>query len=97
MATKIILAGDVNLMNVTDPSVPFALVETNSALPTLSFATYGTEKAMFQFVRHDERNRSVPCAREDEGAAFDEIARRSAGFGTRLAERGDEVWIDLRT
>jgi hypothetical protein len=26
MATKMILTGDVNLMNVTDPSVPFALV-----------------------------------------------------------------------
>ena len=27
MATKMILTGDVNLMNVTDPAVPFALVE----------------------------------------------------------------------
>src|ERR1700739_1409833 len=26
MSTKMILAGDVNLMNVTDPAVPFALV-----------------------------------------------------------------------
>ncbi len=27
MATKLILTGDVNLMNVTDPAVPFALIE----------------------------------------------------------------------
>src|SRR5437660_8132972 len=27
MATKMILTGDVNLMNVTDPTAPFALVE----------------------------------------------------------------------
>ena len=26
MATKMILTGDVNLINVTDPTVPFALV-----------------------------------------------------------------------
>ena len=26
MATKMILTGDVNLMNVTDPAVPFSLV-----------------------------------------------------------------------
>jgi hypothetical protein len=27
MATKVILTGDVNLMNVTDPAIPFALIE----------------------------------------------------------------------
>src|SRR6266566_4002679 len=27
MATRMILTGDVNLMNVTDPAVPFALVK----------------------------------------------------------------------
>ncbi len=53
--------------------------------------------AAFQFVRHDDRNRTVPRALKDEGAAFDEIARRSAGFGAKLVARGDEVWIDLGT
>ena len=55
------------------------------------------EKAAFQFVRHDDRNRTVPRALADEGAAFDEIARRSAGLGARLVAQGDEVAIDLGT
>ena len=53
------------------------------------------ERATFQFVRHDDRNRSVPCALEDEGAAFDEILQHSAGFGAKLVAHGNEVWIDL--
>ncbi len=53
------------------------------------------EKAAFQFVRHDDHNRTILRALADEGAAFDEIAKRSADLGTRLAARGDEVCIDL--
>jgi poly-gamma-glutamate synthesis protein (capsule biosynthesis protein) len=53
------------------------------------------ERALFQFVRHDERNRTVPCALADEGAEFDDIAKRSADLGARLAAHGDEVQIDL--
>jgi hypothetical protein len=37
------------------------------------------------------------CALGDEDAAFGEIERRSADLGARLAARGDEVEIDLRT
>jgi poly-gamma-glutamate capsule biosynthesis protein CapA/YwtB (metallophosphatase superfamily) len=55
------------------------------------------ERAAFQFVRHDRQNRTVPCALTDEGEAFDDLALRSANLGTRLARRGDEVEIDLRT
>jgi poly-gamma-glutamate capsule biosynthesis protein CapA/YwtB (metallophosphatase superfamily) len=55
------------------------------------------ERAAFQFVRHDRQNRTVPCALADEGEAFDDLAQRSAGFGTRLAQSGDEVELDLRT
>jgi poly-gamma-glutamate capsule biosynthesis protein CapA/YwtB (metallophosphatase superfamily) len=55
------------------------------------------EKVAFQFVRHDDRNRTVPRALAEEGAAFDEIAQRSADLGARLAARGDEVCIDLGT
>ena len=55
------------------------------------------EKAAFQFVRHDDHNRTVPRALVDEGAAFDEIARRSADLGAMLAARGDEVCVDLGT
>jgi poly-gamma-glutamate capsule biosynthesis protein CapA/YwtB (metallophosphatase superfamily) len=53
------------------------------------------ERANFQFVRHDDRNRTVPRALREEGAAFDGIAKRSAGFGAKLAARGDQVEIDL--
>src|SRR5262249_29274558 len=37
-AMRIILAGDVNLMNVTDPSVPFALVRDELRAADLVFA-----------------------------------------------------------
>ena len=55
------------------------------------------EKATFQFVRHDDRNRTVPRALTDEGAAFDRVARESAALGAKLVARGDEVEIDLGT
>ena len=48
----------------------------------------GSRRSTFQFVRHDDRNRTVPRALADEGAAFDEIAKRSAGLGARLVARG---------
>ncbi len=54
------------------------------------------ESASIQFVRHDQQNRTVPRALADEGAAFDEIARVSAGFGAALAAHGDLVSIALR-
>ena len=53
------------------------------------------EKVTFQFVRHDDRNRTVPRALADEGAAFDLIARESADLGTKLLAQGDEVTIVL--
>jgi len=53
-------------------------------------------RAAFQFVRHDRDNRSTPCKLANEGTALDEIMRRSAALGARLAAQGDEVWIDLR-
>ena len=53
------------------------------------------ERAAFQFVRHDDRNRTVPCAFADEATAFDLIARESADLGAKLVAEGDEVVIDL--
>ena len=53
-------------------------------------------RAAFQFVRHDRLNRTVLCKLADEGAAFDEIAQRSASLGAKLTLRGDQVEIDLR-
>jgi poly-gamma-glutamate synthesis protein (capsule biosynthesis protein) len=54
-------------------------------------------KLTFQFVRHDDRNRTVPRALADEAAAFDRIARESAALGAKLVAQGDEVAIDLGT
>ena len=55
------------------------------------------EKVTFQFVRHDDRNRTVPRAIADEGAAFDRIARESAKLGANLVARGDQVVVVLGT
>ena len=55
------------------------------------------ERVTFQFVRHDDRNRTVPRGLADEGTALDLIARESAALGARLAAQGDEVAIDLGT
>jgi poly-gamma-glutamate synthesis protein (capsule biosynthesis protein) len=52
-------------------------------------------QATFQFVRHDDHNRTVPRAVGEEAAAFDEIARRSAPLGAKLAIRSGEVLVDL--
>jgi poly-gamma-glutamate capsule biosynthesis protein CapA/YwtB (metallophosphatase superfamily) len=59
--------------------------------------SWGERRAAFQFVRHDQQNRTVPRKLADEGEAFDDLAQRSASLGARLARRGDEVEIDLRT
>jgi len=55
------------------------------------------ERAGFRFVRHDARNRTLPCALADEAAAFDEIARESIALGAVLRGDGDEVSITLGT
>jgi poly-gamma-glutamate synthesis protein (capsule biosynthesis protein) len=55
------------------------------------------EKVAFQFVRHDDRNRTVTRSLADEGAAFDRIARESAGLGAKLVAQGAEVAIDFGT
>jgi hypothetical protein len=49
----------------------------------------------FQFVRHNDRNETVPCALAAETEEFDDIMSRSAEFGTSLAPRMDEVRIAL--
>jgi poly-gamma-glutamate capsule biosynthesis protein CapA/YwtB (metallophosphatase superfamily) len=55
------------------------------------------ERVACQFVRHDDRNRTVPRSLTDEGAVFDRIAGESAGLGARLVAQGDEAVIDLGT
>lgn len=49
----------------------------------------------FQFVRHNDANETVPCALAAERPEFDDIARRSAEYGTRLTPRHDTVQIAL--
>ena len=53
------------------------------------------ERLAFQFVRHDDRNRTILRALADEGPALDLITRESAGMAARLAPRDDQVAIDL--
>jgi len=53
------------------------------------------ERVTSQFVRHDDRNRTVLAKLDDEAAAFDRIAQESAQLGARLIAQGDEVVIDL--
>jgi poly-gamma-glutamate synthesis protein (capsule biosynthesis protein) len=49
----------------------------------------------FQFVRHNDRNETVPCALADERAELDDIMQRSAEYGTSLSPRGDHVRVGL--
>ncbi len=53
--------------------------------------------AKFQFVRHNAGNETVPCALANERATLEDIAKRSAPFGTRLAPQGDQVSIGLKS
>jgi poly-gamma-glutamate capsule biosynthesis protein CapA/YwtB (metallophosphatase superfamily) len=48
-----------------------------------------------QFVRHNDRNETVPCRLTDESAESNDIATRSAAYGTRFIEQGDELLIEL--
>jgi poly-gamma-glutamate capsule biosynthesis protein CapA/YwtB (metallophosphatase superfamily) len=49
----------------------------------------------FRFVRHNDRNETVPCALAAEPAEFDDIRQRSTALGTRLTADGDYVRVEL--
>ena len=49
----------------------------------------------FRFVRHNDRNETVPCALAAEQAEFEDIGERSAAFGTRLRAAGDDVRVEI--
>mgnify|MGYP001602178282 CR=1 FL=1 len=51
-------------------------------------------EASFQFVRHNDRNETVPCALAEEAAELADIRRRSAEFATALTVSGDAVRIE---
>lgn len=48
----------------------------------------------FRFVRHNERNETVPCQLRDEYAEFDALADRCGGFATQLLSDGD--WVSVQ-
>ena len=47
----------------------------------------------FQFVRHNERNETVPCRLADEAAELDDIVSRSAPYGHGFTPHGDTVMV----
>jgi poly-gamma-glutamate capsule biosynthesis protein CapA/YwtB (metallophosphatase superfamily) len=64
-------------------------------MASLSWEGRRLQDAAFRFVRHDAHNRTVLCPPAAEGPAFDEIAKASAAFGTKLTARGGEIAIAL--
>jgi poly-gamma-glutamate synthesis protein (capsule biosynthesis protein) len=55
----------------------------------------GIAAARFRFVRHNERNETVPCAPAEEGATLDRLIERSAALGARLTPEDDWVRVAL--
>jgi poly-gamma-glutamate synthesis protein (capsule biosynthesis protein) len=56
----------------------------------------GVASIGFRFVRHNDRNETVPSAPRDERAELDEIRERSSSYGTGFTERDDAVAIALK-
>ena len=56
---------------------------------------HGIEGVAFQFVRHNERNETVPCDMAKEAEELADIIRRSEPFGTRFATVQDQVRVEL--
>jgi hypothetical protein len=65
-------------------------------MATATFEGTNLTGSSFRFVRHNERNETVPCRLAAEQAELDDITARSAAFGTRLTVSGDDVLIELR-
>ncbi|HUB45392.1 MAG TPA: CapA family protein [Acetobacteraceae bacterium] len=65
-------------------------------MATATFDGTDLTGAGFRFVRHNDRNETVPCALAAEQGELDDITTRSAALGTRLAVSGDDVRIELR-
>lgn len=53
------------------------------------------DRVAFQFVRHDENNRTLLRAPGDERAALDQIVRESAAFDAELVAEGEQVVVKL--
>jgi hypothetical protein len=80
MRLNLILTGDINLLGVTDPAVPFARLQDRL-------------RAAFSFVRHNARNETVPRHVAAEQAEVDELRRLSTRVGTTLQVEDDEVVV----
>jgi len=50
-------------------------------------------RAAFSFVRHNERNETVPRPIAEEQSELDHLRQLSARFGTRLEVEGDEIVV----
>ena len=55
----------------------------------------GIAGARFRFVRHNERNETVPCALAEEGATLDRLTQKSAALAARLVPEGDWLRVVL--
>src|SRR5229473_1930999 len=55
----------------------------------------GIDGVTLQFVRHNERNETVPCSMDSEADELADVVRRSASFGTRFVTEGNEVRVVL--
>lgn len=64
-------------------------------LARVTFEGKTISKAAFQFVRHNDNNETVPCRLVNENTTFEDMAQRSAVFGTKLSADGDQVAIAL--
>jgi poly-gamma-glutamate capsule biosynthesis protein CapA/YwtB (metallophosphatase superfamily) len=64
-------------------------------MPRIWIEGNGIREVSFQFVRHNDQNRTVLCPLSAEQAALEKIVKRSAEYGTKLMPRGEQVFVDL--
>src|SRR5713101_215776 len=57
----------------------------------------GIDGVTFQFVRHNDRNETVPCDMAKEAEELTDIVERSAPFGTKFATEGNQVRVELKS
>ncbi|MET0472940.1 MAG: CapA family protein, partial [Xanthobacteraceae bacterium] len=55
----------------------------------------GIERVTFQFVRHNDRNETVPCDMAKEADELADIVARSTPYGTKFVAEGNEVRVEL--
>jgi len=55
----------------------------------------GIERVTFQFVRHNDRNETVPSDMAKEAEELADIVTRSAPFDTKFVTEGNEVRVEL--